>query len=96
MSYFDRLKAKWGIESNFQLILVLVVFALTGSASVWVAKPILNMLGVSPDLNPWLRIPLRILIVFPVYQVMLLLIGASFGQFRFFYRLQRKWFRLDK
>lgn len=96
MAYLDRLKAKWEITSNIQLVFILVVFALTGSASVWVAKPILNLLGISPELNPWIRIPLRILIVFPVYQVMLLVIGGLFGQFRFFYKLQRKWFRIDR
>ena len=96
MAYIDRLKLKWGIASNVQLVVILVVFAITGSASVWVAKPILHVLGISPDLNPWIRIPLRILIVFPVYQVILLVIGGLFGQFQFFYKLQRKWFRLDK
>lgn len=95
-SYFEKLKTKWEIGSNFQLVVILVVFAITGSASLWVARPVLNLLGVDENLNPWIRVPLRILLIFPVYQVMLLLIGGIFGQFRFFLGLQKKWFRIGQ
>lgn len=94
MGYFDRLKQKWGIQSNLQAAVIFVVFGLTGSASVWLAKPVLDLLGVHQDMNAWIRIPLRILLIFPVYQVMLLAIGGVFGQFAFFFNLQKKWFRL--
>jgi len=94
MNYFERLKAKWGITSNFQLLVIFIVFGITGSASVWVAKPVLHTIGISDEMNAWVRIPLRILIIFPVYQVMLLLIGSLFGQFQFFLALQKKWWRI--
>jgi len=94
MNYFERLKAKWGITSNFQLLVIFIVFGITGSASVWVAKPVLQTIGISDEMNAWVRIPLRILIIFPVYQVMLLLIGSLFGQFQFFLALQKKWWRI--
>jgi len=45
-------------------------------------------------MNPWIRVPLRIIAVLPVYQVMLLVIGSLFGQFRFFLNLQKKWWRI--
>lgn len=92
--YFDRLKTKWNIQSNFQLAIVLVVFAITGSASLWVAKPALKWIGLSDDVNPWIRIPLRIILILPLYQVMLLVIGSLFGQFHFFLNLQKKWWRI--
>jgi ferrochelatase len=91
MSYLDKLKLKWGITSNFQLIIILVVFSITGSASLYVARPVLEMVGITNDLSPWVRVPLRILAILPVYQVMLLVVGAVFGQFRFFLNLQKKW-----
>jgi hypothetical protein len=93
-SYFARLKQKWEIKSNFQLAVVFVVFAITGSASLWVAKPVLIWMGISDDMNPWIRVPLRILLILPVYQVMLLAIGGLFGQFHFFLNLQKKWWRM--
>jgi len=93
-NYLDRLKLKWGITSNFQMVLVFIVFAITGSASLWVAKPVLTLIGITDDLNPWIRVPLRIILILPVYQVMLLVIGSLFGQFRFFLNLQKKWWRI--
>ena len=93
-NYLERLKLKWGITSNFQMVVVFVVFAITGSASLWVAKPILNKIGITDEMNPWIRVPLRIIMILPVYQVMLLVIGSLFGQFRFFLNLQKKWWRI--
>ena len=29
----EKLKNKWGIESNFQVIIILIVFAITGSSA---------------------------------------------------------------
>jgi ferrochelatase len=52
------------------------------------------MVGITNDMNPWIRVPLRIIAVLPVYQVMLLVIGSLFGQFRFFLNLQKKWWRI--
>jgi hypothetical protein len=94
--YLERLKEKWGIRSGFQLTVVLIVFAITGSASVWLAKPVLRQIGIDEQLSPWVRIPLRLIMIFPVYQVLLLTIGGLFGQFHFFLNLQKKWFRIGK
>ena len=33
----DRIKKKWGIENSFQFIVILIVFAVTGSASAGVS-----------------------------------------------------------
>ena len=92
--YLEKLKTKWEIKSDFQMVIVFIVFAITGSSSVKLANPLLNFLGIQSDMNAWIRIPLRILIVLPVYQVMLLLIGTAFGQFRFFFNLQKRWLRI--
>ena len=92
--YFEKLKSKWNITSNIQLVIVFIVFSITGSASLLIAKPILIWIGITDEMNPWVRIPLRIILILPVYQVMLLLIGGLFGQFRFFLNLQKKWWRI--
>jgi hypothetical protein len=93
-AYFERLKKKWGIESNVQLALVFVVFAITGSGSVRLSGPVLDFLGINSLENNWIRIPLRLILIFPVYQVLLLVVAALFGQFRFFLNLQKRWFRI--
>ena len=92
----QKLKARWGIQSNWQLFIILVVFAITGSSSVWVAKPVLHWLGidglreVTAWWGPWLYWTLRILLIFPFYQVLLVFFGWLFGQFRFFWNFEKK------
>ena len=91
MEWMNKLKLKWGIESNFQIILILIVFAITGSLSLVVSDPILQFIGLSKDsVNPWIFTPLRLIIVFPVYQVLILIVGFLFGQFKFFWQFEKK------
>ena len=86
-----RFKEKWGITSNFQLVIILLVFSITGSVAVWVAKPVLDLVGLDKEaLSPWVFWPIRIFIIFPIYQVLIVLIGAIFGQFKFFWAFEKK------
>ena len=86
-----RLKEKWGITSNFQFIIILIVFSVTGSLAVWLAKPILELVGLDKSaVTPWIFWPIRIAIIFPIYQVMIVVIGALFGQFKFFWAFEKK------
>ena len=86
-----KLKNKWGITSNFQLIVILIVFAITGSLSLWVAQPLLDLVGADKGtMNVWLYYPLRIIIIFPAYQVLILIVGWVFGQFNFFWNFEKK------
>ena len=91
LSSMKKLKEKWGVKSNFQLIIILIVFSVTGSIAVWIAKPILDFSGLDRTaLSPWVFWPIRILIIFPIYQVLIVIIGALFGQFRFFWNFEKK------
>lgn len=86
-----KLQEKWGVTSVWQVIIICIVFAITGSLSVRIGAPVLDWLGVHKEtMNPWLYWPLRILIVFPVYQVILIIVGTIFGQFRFFWQVEKK------
>ena len=88
-----KLKERWGIESNFQLTLIFIVFAITGSASAWLSKPFCFWLGITKDhLRFWFT-PVRLLLIFPIYQVLLVFIGFLFGQFRFFWAFEKKMLR---
>ena len=86
-----KLKEKWGITSNFQLIIILLVFSITGSVSVVIAKPSLSLIGLErTTIVPWIFWPVRILIIFPIYQILILVVGALFGQFKFFWNFEKK------
>lgn len=88
----NKLKQKWGIESNLQLFLILVVFSINGSFATWVAKPVTGFFGLSPETTePYaLYLVLRILLIFPIYQITLPLVGWCFGQFNFFWAMEKK------
>ncbi len=96
MNYFNHLKNKWGITSNSQFTIIFIVFGITGSTSVKVTKPILEFLGFYPNIfediflgSLWYWI-LRILIIFPIYQVLLIIFGTLFFQFKFFWEFEKK------
>jgi manganese efflux pump family protein len=87
----NRFKEKWGITSNFQLVIILLVFSITGSVAVLVAKPVLDLVGLDKEaVSPRVFWPIRIFIIFPIYQVLIVLIGSIFGQFKFFWAFEKK------
>ncbi|SEB45034.1 hypothetical protein SAMN04489761_0791 [Tenacibaculum sp. MAR_2009_124] len=87
----EKLKQRWGISSNLDLIAIFIVFAINGSFAAWVAKPITAFIGLSPQtISPWFYWPLRILLIFPIYQTTLPIVGWIFGQFKFFWEFEKK------
>ena len=87
----EKLKQRWGLNTTWDVIAVLIVFSINGSLASWVAKPITAFFGLSPETtSPWLYWPLRILLIFPVYQTTLPLVGWLFGQFKFFWAFEKK------
>lgn len=87
----EKLKERWGITSNLQIFLILVVFAINGSFAAWVADPVTNFLGLTRDtVSDWIYWPLRIILIFPIYQITLPIVGFLFGQFKFFWNFEKK------
>ena len=77
---FEKLKNKWGVGS-FQLLLILVTFALGGSACGIISKKILSVLDLT---NGLFNTILYILLITVFWPVCVLLISIPFGQFSFF------------
>ena len=87
----EKLKKRWNIENNWAIIAIFIVFAINGSFAAWVAKPITSLLGLSTEsVSPLVYWPLRILLIFPIYQFTLPLVGWLFGQFKFFWSFEKK------
>ena len=88
---FQYLKEKWNLKSNFQLVIILIVFAITGSSSLYISKPLMEFLSVSTDsmniISYWI---LRFIIVTLVYQFVLLVVAFVFGQFNWFWNFEKK------
>ena len=87
----EKLKQRWGLTSNFQVLLIIIVFSINGSFAAWIAKPATNFIGLSAETtSPWLFWPVRIFLVFFIYQATLPLVGFFFGQFKFFWNFEKK------
>ncbi|WP_372948492.1 DUF6787 family protein [Mariniphaga sp.] len=87
-----KLKEKWNIKSNLQLVLILVIFSVTGSASLVVRKFVFEWLGITTDTSLWIKVPLYVLIIVPAYQILFMVIGTLFGQFRFAWEFEKRVF----
>ena len=91
MKLLNQIKSRWDIHSNTQFIIILIVFAITGSLALYLSQPILDLLQIKAKTNNQiLYYSLRLIIIFPIYQIVLIIIGTLFGQFNFFWSLEKK------
>ena len=95
-SFFNKLKKRWGVKSNLSILMILVVFSVTGSSSLKLARPVLDFIGLQREVFQahWYTLTiywiLRISVIFPIYQVLLVAFGWLFGQFQFFWNFEKK------
>ena len=88
---FEKLKNRWILEYRWQFIAVFIVFAITGSTAGRLSSPLMQAIGLGSDsISGWIYWPLRILLIFPLYQILLLLVARIFGQYKFFYQFEKK------
>ena len=87
--FLERMKQKWGLSSIFQVVLILIVFALTGMTVVWIRPIIFHFLGID-HANNWIKTVSYLILIFPMYQTLLLVYGFIFGQFTFFWEKEKK------
>jgi len=91
---FNKLEKKWNVTYKWEMISIFLVFATTGSSSLFISKPIIKMIGINKENLPtfayWI---LYIIIGFIFYQILLVLIGWLFGQYKFFWGFEKKMLR---
>ncbi|MFD0962513.1 DUF6787 family protein [Pseudofulvibacter geojedonensis] len=91
LKIFNKLASKWNVTYRWELIAIFLVFAITGSTAAKISGPILEALDLKEMIsNSFLFWTIRILLIFPIYQVMLVLVGWLFGQFDFFWAFEKK------
>jgi hypothetical protein len=91
MSWLNKLQARWKVNSLGQVVLILIVFACTGFTVLFIKQPLFEYwfpTGIKPL---WASVAYWILI-FPVYNLFLLFYGFIFGQFRFFWDFEQRFF----
>ena len=86
-----KIRSFFKVDSNFQLLIINIVFALTGTSSLFFADYILNLLLINQNTYGnflyWLT---RIILILPIYQVLLIIFGSIFGEFKYFWRMEKK------
>ncbi len=82
---FKKLENKWKVSYRWEYIAIFLCFAVTGSTAGRISDPIMGIIGLTKNTTSgWLYWPVRILLIFPVYQVLLVIFGWIFGQYKFF------------
>mgnify|MGYP005680940467 FL=1 len=85
-----KLKERWGITSNFQIVIIFIVFGITGSVSAYISGPLTNIIIGESELHWLIKLLIRIIDLTPIYQVLLLFFGYIFFQYKFFYNFVKK------
>ena len=87
----EKIRSFFKVESNYQLFVVNLVFAITGTSSLFVADYILDMLLITQENYDnffyWIT---RIILILPVYQILLIIFGILFGEFSYFWKMEKK------
>ena len=89
---FEKLKKRWNIESNFQVVIILIVFAITGSTTVYLKRIIFDWLQITSETPLAIKIPVYVVVIMTVYNILLLIVGFLFGQFKFFWEFEKRFF----
>lgn len=90
MNWIKKLQDKWGLENLWQVMVILIVFACTGMSALYVKTWLYWIAGITPETTTWIRITYRILATFIAYQFLLLAYGWIFGQFQFFWNMEKR------
>ena len=92
--FIKKLQHKWEVNERWELIRIFIVFAITGSSSVFVGRPIIKLMGVSTEnLGPILYGLIFCLVSLIFYQILLVFLGFVLGQFDFFWNFEKKMLR---
>ena len=86
----EKLINLFKVKSLKQLVIVFLVFSITGSLSVVLGEPIINFFFKDGFENNFFFWIVRIIIIFPLYQILLIIIGTIFGEFKYFWRIEKK------
>ena len=86
----EKLLKFFKVNNYFRLFIIFTVFGITGSLSVVLGKYLLISIFSSNILNSGFYWLIRILLIFPLYQILLIIIGTLFGEFKYFWAIEKK------
>ena len=87
----EKLVNKFKANSIRHLFIIFIIFALSGSGSLLISSPILVVLGLDKLITFYpLYIFVRIILIIPIYQIILIIIASLFGEFNYFWKFEKK------
>ena len=87
----DKLKKRWGITSNYDLVIIFIVFAINGSLSAKISAYVMDYFGYNRENMHWfLYYVVLLVLVLPLYPFMLMVFGWLFGQSKFFFPFSKR------
>lgn len=89
--WVQRLGDRWGV-TPLRVFIILLVFTCTGFTVMFLKRPIVGYFTGDGE-QPLLFSILYYVLILPVYNLILLIYGAIFGQFRFFWEFEKRFFR---
>jgi hypothetical protein len=88
VGFLKKLQERWKVDSTLQVVLILVVFALTGSTVVYIKKFVQPLMG-----DHWWFDLVYYVAILPFYNLILLIYGFIFGQGNYFWEFEKRFFR---
>lgn len=85
-----KLKERWGLANNRQVLLVLCVFALTGTTVMLLKKFLFKWSGIDQTEYKTIVSIVYYVLVLPIYQGFLLMYGYAFGLHTFFWEKEKR------
>ena len=95
MNWIEKLKNKWNIKSSRQFVIILVVFALTGTTVVLIKRPIVAFFAENGTRTTTFNV-IYFICILPLYNLILLFYGSLLCQFYFFWAYEKKMIRRFK
>lgn len=87
----DDFKKRWNITSNFQMLIIFVVFAINGTITARLSYFFMDSLGLyKHNTNIAFYYFLFLVLVLPIYPFLLMATGFLFGQKLFFFPFAKK------
>ena len=75
----------FGANSKFHLLKIFIIFGLAGPLSVILSDPLLELFSIENFISHkffyWL---IRLILIFPIYQLVLIAVALVFGEFSYF------------
>ncbi len=84
----------FGANSKLHLLKIFIIFGLAGSLSVVLSEPLLQLVSIEKFIsNKFFYWLIRLILIFPIYQFVLIGLALVFGEFRYFKKFFTKFIK---